>query len=114
MIAMIARLPQPLKSLYLAWIVVFIGVLVSAGLAGQRTASLVAGVPGVVVALSGLTLVTNLNGAADALAEATKSYRPLGIDYSRSVLASPRYSRLFGAVALVVGAVFITQAATQL
>jgi hypothetical protein len=55
-----------------------------------------------------------LNGSAEALAEADKSYWPPGIDYSRSVLASPRFSRLFGAMVLAIGAIFVGQAVIQL
>lgn len=114
MFAFIARLPQPLKALYLAWFVTFAGGVVTFFLGSERTSSLAAGLLGLVAVLVGLTLVTNLNGSADALAEATRSYRPLGIDYSRSVLASPHFSRLFGVMMLVVGAVFVGQAVAQL
>jgi hypothetical protein len=64
--------------------------------------------------LVGLTLMVDLNGSAEALAEADKSYWPPGIDYSRSVLASPRFSRLFGAMVLAIGAIFVGQAVIQL
>jgi hypothetical protein len=64
--------------------------------------------------LVGVTIGTNVNGSADALAEATKSYRPLGIDYSRSVFASPRFTRLFGLMMLVVGVVFVAGAVAEL
>ena len=60
--------------------------------------------------LGGGTIGTNLKGSADALAEATKSSRPPGIDYSRSVFASPRFTRLFGVTMLVVGVVFVAGA----
>jgi hypothetical protein len=47
-----------------------------------------------------------MNGAADGLAEATKSDRPMGIG-SRSIMASPRFTRVFGAGFLVVGVIFV-------
>jgi len=93
MFAFIARLPQPLKAPYLTWFVAFAGVLVTFFLSSETATPLASGLLGVVAVLVGLTLVTNLNNSAEALAEATKSYRPMGIDYSRSVLASPRFTR---------------------
>jgi hypothetical protein len=74
--------------------------------AGGRS-PLAGGLFGVVAVLVGPTLITDLNGSAEALAEADKSYWPPGIDYSRSVLASPRFSRLFGAMVLAIGAIFV-------
>ncbi|MCZ2401746.1 hypothetical protein IV498_00745 [Paenarthrobacter sp. Z7-10] len=51
----------------------------------------------------GLCLITNFNGSALSLANAVKGYKPLGVDYSRSFLATETYARLFGAGFLVVG-----------
>lgn len=80
----------------------------------RRAAILANGLLGVVAVLIGLTLLTNLRGAAAALAEATKSYRPMGVDYSRSILTSPWFTRALGAALLVVGVVFVTQAVVRL
>lgn len=69
---------------------------------------------GAVAVLVGLTIATDLNGSVDAITEAMKSYRPFGVDYSRSVFVSRGYSRVFGALMLLVGTVFIIQAVAQL
>jgi hypothetical protein len=47
---------------------------------GGRAVAVAMGLLGVVAVLVGLIVGTNVNGGADALAEATKSYRPLGVD----------------------------------
>jgi hypothetical protein len=114
MFAVIARLPQPLKALYVVFFVVLAGTAATFLLGGQRAVLLATELLGVVAVLVGLTIGTNLNGGAEALAEAMKSYRPLGVDYSRSVLASPGFTRLSGFMMLVVGVIFIAQAAAQL
>ncbi len=114
MFALIARLPQPLKALYLLFLAAFAATLVTFFLGSERAAILASGLLGVVAALTGLTLVSNVRGAADALAEGARSYRPMGIDYSRSIMTSPRFTRVFGAAFLVAGVVFAAQAAVQL
>jgi len=114
MLALIARLPQPLKALYWAFLLVFAANLVTFFLGGDRATALVSGLLGVAAALVGLSIGTNLNGGAEALAEATKSYRPWGVDYSKSVLASPRFTRLFGLMMFAVGVIFIAEALAQL
>jgi type IV secretory pathway TrbD component len=114
MFALLSRLPQPLKALYWAFFVVFAANLVTFFFGGDRAMALVRGLLGMVAALVGLSLGTNLNGSAEALTEVTKSYRPFGVDYSRSRLASVRFSRLFGLMMLVVGVAFIAEAAAQL
>jgi hypothetical protein len=114
MFALIARLPQPLKALYLAFFVVFAGSLATFFVGSEHAVALANGLLGVVTVLVGMTIATNLNGGADALAAAMKSYRPLGIDYSRSKLATPRFTRLFGLMMLVVGIVFVAGAMADL
>jgi hypothetical protein len=114
MFAMITRLPQPLKAFYLLFFAAFAAALVTFFLGSEQAISVAYGLLGAVAVLIGLTLVTNLNGAADALAEAAKSYRPMGIDYSRSIMTSPRFTRVFGAAFLAVGVVFVAQAVAQL
>ena len=114
MFALIARLPQPLKALYWAFLVVLAASIMTFFLGGDRAVAVVNLLLGVVTVLVGLTIRTNFNGGAEALAEATKSYRPLGIDYSRSLLASPWFTRLFGLMMLVVGVVFAAGAVARL
>lgn len=108
MITFVRRLPQPLKTLYVLWFVAVLAAVVSIALGAPNTLWL--GAAGAVVLLTGLTLVTNLNRAADGLAAAMKDYRPMGVDYSRSWMATPAYARLFGALAVVVGVGFLVAA----
>jgi hypothetical protein len=114
MFALIARLPQPLKALYLAFFVVFAGTVVTLFVGGEGAATRASGLLGVVAVLVGVTIGTNLNGGANALAEGMKSYRPLGVDYSRSLFASARFTRLFGLMMLIVGVWFIAGAVAEL
>ena len=110
MITFVSRLSQPLKTLYLLWFVAVLAVVGTILLDGPVAPVL--GAVGAVVLLTGLTLVTNLNRAADALAQSMKDYRPMGVDYSRSWMATPAYAKLFGGLAIVVGAGFIVAALT--
>jgi len=107
-ITFISRLSQPLKTLYLLWFVAVLAVVGTIFLEGPVAPVL--GAAGAVVLLTGLTLVTNLNHAADALAQSMKDYRPLGVDYSRSWMATPAYAKLFGGLSILVGAGFIVAA----
>jgi len=106
-IAFVRALPQPLKALYALWVV---GVLVAAVASFAGAAKVELAPMGVIVVMTGLTLLTNYRGSADALAAAMKQQRPLGVDYSRSVLSTPGYARFFGGFALVVGAGFVYSA----
>ena len=114
MFGLIARLPQPLKTLYVAFLLVFAGSFATFFVGSERAIALANLLLGVVAVLVGVTIGTNLNGSADGLAEATKSSRSLAIDYSRSLFASPRFTRLFGLMMLVVGVVFVAGAVAEL
>ena len=114
MLKLIVGLPQPLKTLYFLFFAAFAASFATFFLGSERTTSLAMGVLGAVAVLVGLTISTDLNGSVDAITEAMRSYRPFGVDYSRSVFASRGYSRIFGGLMLVVGTVFIIQAAVQL
>lgn len=114
MLAMIRRLPQPLKTLYVLFFAAFAASFASVALGGERIAAGTSAVLGTVAALTGLTIVTDLNGSVGALTEAMKSYRPLGVDYSRSAFATRWFTRLFGAVMLVIGVAFVIAALSQL
>jgi hypothetical protein len=76
--------------------------------------ALVNGLLGVVAVLIGLSLGTNFNGGAEALAEATKSYRPLGSTTPDLYWFRRRFIRLFGPMMLVLGVVFVAPAVAQL
>ncbi|HEY6748748.1 MAG TPA: hypothetical protein VI357_23915 [Mycobacteriales bacterium] len=113
-LAMIGRLPQPLKTLYLLFFAAFAASFLSVVLGGERAATVTMGVLGAVAALTGLTIATNLNGSVQGLTEAMTSYRPLGVDYSRSVFATRWFTRLFGFLMLAVGLLFVVVAVSQL
>lgn len=59
---------------------------------------------GVVATFTGLALLSNFHGGADAMAKLAKSQRPMGVDYSKSIWATTGYARFFGAFAIVIGA----------
>lgn len=62
---------------------------------------------GIAGLLLGLCLLTNLNKAADGLARAIASEKPMGVDYSASFMAKPSFARLFGLMFVVVGTLCI-------
>jgi uncharacterized membrane protein HdeD (DUF308 family) len=103
----VAALPQPLKTLYiLAFVVVGVTIVVYAFRADELT-RWGTGAIGVVALLLGLSVVTNFRDSARGLVEGIKDYKPLGVDYSKSFLASMAFARLFGATATFVGGNFI-------
>jgi uncharacterized membrane protein HdeD (DUF308 family) len=110
----IARLPtQPLKSFYILFIVVFIIGMVPV-LLHVRDASLWMSMGiGIAGVLLGLCLVINLNKAADGLARAIAKEKPMGVDYSASIMAKPAFARFFGLMAVVVGTLFIVRSFTD-
>lgn len=100
----VRSLPQPLKTLYVLW---FLGVLAAVILIPTHHAAIATAPLGVIVVLTGLTLLTNFRGGTDAIAQVMKTRRPLGIDYSRSFVATTTYGRVFGVLAIVVGGGFL-------
>ena len=110
-ISYIRALPQPLKTLYVLFFLSIVAnvVFVLAHVGGERAI-----IPlGVCAALIGLTLLINLRGGADAVARQMRERKPLGVDYSRSVLASTGYARVFGAFFTLVGSVMTYQGITR-
>ena len=88
--SVVRSLPQPLKCLYVLWILgVLVAVIVI--MTSPKRAGLAMGPFAIVVILTGLTLLTNFRGGAEAMAQAMKTRRPWGIDYSRSFLATTTY-----------------------
>jgi hypothetical protein len=65
------------------------------------------------LAASGLLLVLNVSGSATAYASSAAKYRPLGVDYSRSLFAKPWFARAFGGMTVLVGGVFLWVVVTQ-
>lgn len=101
----IRRLSQPLKSLYVLLLLSFplmMALVVTGAFTGLGLA-----VVGVTTVATGITMLLNVNRAADTAAAAMKEYRPGGVDYSASWYATPAYARVFGAFATVVGGGFL-------
>lgn len=97
----IRALPQPLKTFYVLFFLSFAGTFVTTlSHRGGARGSIPLGISAVLI---GLTLVSDLRGGATAVAAQMRDRKPLGIDYSRSVLASTGSVRFFGVVFALVG-----------
>jgi hypothetical protein len=103
----ISRLPQPLKALYILFIVVFLAGIIPVLLRVPDASRWMSGGIGTAGLLLGICLVSNLNKAAEGLAGAVAEEKPMGIDYSASFMAKPAFARLFGLMFIVVGGGFI-------
>jgi hypothetical protein len=109
----IGALPQPLRSLYFAYLIAFVVVFVSFPFHLGEVLRWAVTVVGVVALLLGLCFMTNFRGSAHAHAAAAKEYRPMGVDYSKSFMATPAFARLFGAMPIFVGGGFVIAALTH-
>jgi hypothetical protein len=107
MIKFIRALPQPLRSLYILAFVVLIFGMITFAFRAAELARWSIGSIGIVAFLIGLTVITNFRGAARGLAEGIKNYEAFGVDYSKSLMASTAFARIFGAMSVFVGAMFI-------
>lgn len=107
MLKFIRALPQPLKSLYILAFVVLMATMVVYAFRAVELARWGTGSIGIVAFLIGLTVITNFRGAARGLVEGIKDYEAFGVDYSKSLLASMVFARIFGAMGVLVGAMFI-------
>jgi hypothetical protein len=110
----VMKLPQPLKGCLVAYLIVFVVAFVSipaSAVFNQGKASPVTfwgmGTLGVVVIVLGVMLATNLRGSAGAYVSLLKDYKPMGVDYSKSFLANPKFVRIFGAMFAIIGVWFI-------
>jgi uncharacterized membrane protein YdcZ (DUF606 family) len=112
----VMKLPQPLKGCFVAFLVAFAVAFVSIpataivnqGKPGPVPVTLWSmGTLGVVVIVMGVVLAANLRGSAGAYASLIKDYKPMGIDYSRSFMANPKFARISGVLFVVVGIWFI-------
>jgi len=109
-----SALPQPLKGALWAYLVVFVIAFVSVGLMAFAPRGMViglmpwmTGVMGAVGIGVGLILLTDMRGAAKAYAKMLKDYKPMGVDYSRSIFTRPLFIRIFGAAFMLVGVWFL-------
>lgn len=103
----ISQLPQPLKTLYILFMVVFIVGIIPVALRVPEASRWMSGGLGAASLLLGLCLLTNVNKSAEGLARAVATEKPMGVDYSQSFMAKPAFARLFGLMAVVVGSLFI-------
>jgi hypothetical protein len=103
----VSRLPQPLKALYILFIVVFIAGIIPVLLRVPEASRWMSAGIGTAGLLLGLCLVINLNKAAEGLAGAVAEVKLMGIDYSASFMAKPAFARIFGLMFVVVGASFV-------
>lgn len=113
----VRKLPQPVKGLFVLYMVVFAVAFLSVPLAaftGQAQSAEVVpwtfGAVGVAAVLLGLALVFDVRGSAQAYAGMVKDFKPMGVDYSNSFFARPAYIRAFGGLFAVIGIVFIVAA----
>jgi hypothetical protein len=108
------KLPQPLKGCFAAFLiifaVVFVSVPVSAIFSQGKPSPVVLwgmGTLGVVVIVLGVVLAADLRGSAGAYASLIKEYKPMGVDYSKSFMANPKFARISGVMFVLVGTWFI-------
>ncbi|MBD1543590.1 hypothetical protein G9E11_15365 [Arthrobacter sp. IA7] len=107
-------LPQPVKGCLLAYLIVFavafvaipITALTGRGQMNHAVLWIVAALGASAVVL-GVVLATDLRGSARAYATLLKDFKPMGVDYSKSIFATPKFVRFFGAMFALVGIWFI-------
>lgn len=107
MLKFVGALPQPLKGLYVVAFVVLVATFAAYAFRAVELARWGTGSTGIVAFLIGLTVITNFRGAASGLVEGIKDYEAFGVDYSKSLLSSMVVARMFGAMGVFVGAMFI-------
>ena len=114
----VMKLPQPLKSCFVAFLAAFAvasasipaTAIVNQGKPGPVPVPVTLwsmGTLGVVVIVMGVVLAANLRGSAGAYASLIKDYKPMGVDYSRSFMANPKFARISGVMFVLVGIWFI-------
>jgi hypothetical protein len=113
------KLPQPVKGCFVAYLIVFALAFVSVpllALIGQDKAVNVTpwtmGALGLSAVLLGLVLALDVRGSARAYAAMMKDSKPMGVDYSKSIFATPWFVRCFGGMFALVGIFFIIGSTT--
>ncbi|MCU1532253.1 MAG: hypothetical protein JWO49_1824 [Arthrobacter sp.] len=108
------KLPQPLKGCLVAYLIAFAVVFVSvpaSAISSQGKLNPVMpwgmGALGLTVVVLGVMLAADLRGSARAYALMLKDYRPMGVDYSKSFFANPKFVRVFGAMFAFIGIWFV-------
>lgn len=110
----IMKLPQPLKGGLVAYVIVFAVAFLSvpaSAIFSPGNASPVTlwgiGALGVTAIVLGVMLAADLRGSADAYVSFIKDYKPMGVDYSKSFVANPKFVRIFGVMFIIVGILFV-------
>jgi hypothetical protein len=110
----VMKLPQPLKGCFIAFLIAFAVAFLSipaSAIFNQGKASPVSfwgmGALGAVVIVLGGVLAANVRGSAGAYVSMLKDYKPMGVDYSKSFFANPKFVRVFGVMFVVIGVWFI-------
>jgi hypothetical protein len=108
------KLPQPVKGALVAYLIVFAVVFVSVPASamfsqGKLNSVLPWGMAalGLTVIILGVMLAADLRGSARAYASMMKDYKPMGVDYSKSFFANPKFIRIFGAMFALIGIWFL-------
>jgi hypothetical protein len=108
------KLPQPLKGGLVAYLIAFAVVFVSVPASAVFTQGKLnpvmpwgMGALGLTVIVLGLMLAADLRGSARAYASMMKDYKPMGVDYSKSFFANPKFIRIFGAMFALIGIWFV-------
>lgn len=111
---LVKELPQPQKAIMIAYLAAcgIFGIAMLATTVVFRNSpgiamSWISSGGGLTAALFGLILATNFQGSATVYAAMMTRLKMLGIDYSNTPFASPRWLRLFGA-AFTLMAVLVT------
>lgn len=111
------KLPQPIKGCVVVYLIFFAAAFVSVPLTAfsgrEQPGSLVPwtfGALGLAAALLGLMLAFDVRGSARAYAAMTKDYRPMGVDYSKSLFSKPLFIRFFGGMFVLIGVGFVVGA----
>lgn len=106
MIALVRSLPQPLKSLYLLWVVSVVGCMASVVLASTDVQRFAFGLAGAVAVALGVVLLADVRGSAGALAGAVAASTADGSTAAPAWTKTRGYARAFGGASLAVGLIF--------
>ncbi|GAA2018864.1 hypothetical protein WDZ16_09145 [Pseudokineococcus marinus] len=99
----VRALPQPAKAVYTVFFVALVVAFALVFALRDPDVVLVLVAPGALMVVVGLLQVFDVNGTATRMASFVTESRPLGVDYSRSVMATPRYVRLVGLAYVLIG-----------